>query len=213
MKTALHGLTTGVLASVAIALATAMSAQSTPQSNTPATPTAQPSTPGDQSAPANPTTTQQGTSAPAAQPAPGTAPVASDTPPPPPQDTKTDKKDKKDKKDKASKDDPEPGTTPVAGDVAAKDVDPEKVVPVGGDMIKVKPGSVEDVGAVGNREIGGRGLGNWYSTDSEIKMGKMYADQIEKSTRFITDPDHHRIRQPRRAEHRQELRLQGALHH
>jgi len=55
-------------------------------------------------------------------------------------------------------------------------------------MIKVKPGSVEDVSAVGNRDIGKRGLGNWYSTDSEIKMGKMYADEIEKSTRFITDP-------------------------
>jgi len=44
------------------------------------------------------------------------------------------------------------------------------------------------VNAVGNRDIGGRGLGNWYSTDTEIKMGKTYADQIEKSTRFITDP-------------------------
>ena len=55
-------------------------------------------------------------------------------------------------------------------------------------MIKVKPGSIEDVNAVGNRDIGGRGMGNWYSTDSEIKMGKTYADEIEKSTHFITDP-------------------------
>jgi hypothetical protein len=44
------------------------------------------------------------------------------------------------------------------------------------------------VSAVGNREIGKRGLGNWYSTDGEIKMGKQYADEIEKSTKFITDP-------------------------
>jgi len=55
-------------------------------------------------------------------------------------------------------------------------------------MEKVKPGSIEDVSAVGNRDIGARGVGNWYSTDSEIKMGKQYADEIEKSTRFITDP-------------------------
>jgi predicted Zn-dependent protease len=55
-------------------------------------------------------------------------------------------------------------------------------------MIKVKPGSEEDVAAVGNRDIGKRGMGNWYSTDSEIKMGKQYADEIEKSTKFITDP-------------------------
>ncbi len=55
-------------------------------------------------------------------------------------------------------------------------------------MQKIKPGSIEDVNAVGNRDIGGRGMGNWYSTDTEIKMGKSYADQIEKSTHFITDP-------------------------
>jgi predicted Zn-dependent protease len=75
----------------------------------------------------------------------------------------------------------------VTGDANAK-VDPEKVVAVGGDLQKVKPGSIEDVNAVGNRDIGGRGMGNWYSTDTEIKMGKSYADEIEKSSRFITDP-------------------------
>ena len=67
-------------------------------------------------------------------------------------------------------------------------MDPDKVVPVGGELDKVKSGSIEDVGAVGNRDIGGRGVGNWYSTDSEIKMGRMYAAEIEKSTKFITDP-------------------------
>jgi predicted Zn-dependent protease len=46
---------------------------------------------------------------------------------------------------------------------------------------------VEDVNAVGNRDIGARGLGNWYSTDTEIKMGKGYADEIEKSSKFIND--------------------------
>ncbi|MFP5228274.1 MAG: M48 family metallopeptidase, partial [Acidobacteriota bacterium] len=55
-------------------------------------------------------------------------------------------------------------------------------------MPGVKAGSIEDVNAVGTRNIGARGMGNWYSTESEIKMGKQYADEIEKSTRFITDP-------------------------
>jgi predicted Zn-dependent protease len=107
---------------------------------------------------------------PSAQPAPGTTPVGGDTPATPP--------DKK----------PAPGTTPVAGDVAAPAVDPDKVVEPGSQKINVKPGSIDDVSAVGNRDIGGRGVGNWYSTDSEIKMGKTYASEIEKSTRFITDP-------------------------
>jgi predicted Zn-dependent protease len=52
----------------------------------------------------------------------------------------------------------------------------------------VKQGSVNDVNAVGNRNIGGRGLGNWYSTESEIRMGKQYATEVEKSTKMISDP-------------------------
>ena len=57
-----------------------------------------------------------------------------------------------------------------------------------GTMPGVKKGSINDVNAVGTRDIGARGVGNWYSTESEIKMGKSYAAQIEKSTKFITDP-------------------------
>ncbi|HEY6490448.1 MAG: M48 family metalloprotease [Terracidiphilus sp.] len=203
MRAAFQGLKAGVLAGLTLALAATLSAQSTSPTGTPNTPstapTAQPgSTPNDQStqpastpAPANTPSAQQAPAnippnTPAAQPAPGTTPVASDTPPAP----ESKKESKKEKKEQAkdAKDDPEPGTTPVNGDVSAKDVNPDKIVQVGGDMIKVKPGSIEDVGAVGNRDIGARGLGNWYSTDSEIKMGKSYADQIEKSTRMITDP-------------------------
>jgi predicted Zn-dependent protease len=104
---------------------------------------------------------------------------------------KKDKHKKKDKdKDKTEKNNPCPaGTEPVSGDIAASSkVDPLKIVEVGSQKENVKPGSIQDVSAVGNRDIGGRGLGNWYSTDTEIKMGKMYATEIEKSTRFITDP-------------------------
>jgi len=112
---------------------------------------------------------------------------------PPASDTGDKKKDKK-KKDKSASDNasttpcPAPGTTPVSGDVPAASVNPDKVVEPGSQKINVKPGSIEDVSAVGNRDIGGRGMGNWYSTDTEIKMGKGYASEIERSTRFITDP-------------------------
>ncbi|HEX3438665.1 MAG TPA: M48 family metallopeptidase [Pseudacidobacterium sp.] len=54
--------------------------------------------------------------------------------------------------------------------------------------VHVKQGSIDDVNAVGTRNIGGRGIGNWYSTEGEIKMGKQYADEIEKSTKLINDP-------------------------
>src|SRR6202167_3473265 len=55
-------------------------------------------------------------------------------------------------------------------------------------MPGVKPGSIDDVNAVGNRDIGGRGLGNWYSTETEISMGKSYAMQLQKSVKFVDDP-------------------------
>jgi predicted Zn-dependent protease len=55
-------------------------------------------------------------------------------------------------------------------------------------MPGVKPGSVDDVNAVGTRDIGGRGMGNWYSTETEIRMGKSYAMQMEKSVKFVNDP-------------------------
>jgi predicted Zn-dependent protease len=125
---------------------------------------------------------------------PGTTPAAQQSTPCPASDTadnsdkKDKKKDKHDKKSEQSIDEVEPGTTPVDCDHPGKSFDPDQVVGVGSDMIKIKPGSIEDVSAVGNRNIGGRGLGNWYSVESEIKMGKQYADQVDKSARFITDP-------------------------
>ena len=205
MRAAFMRLKTAALAGVALAVATTLYAQSTSQPSTPTdqssptattppgAPSAQPApgttpVPGDtkdKSAQQAPSSGTAPASTPNAQPAPGTTPVAGDTPPPPPPPPPS-KKDKKDKKN--SKNAPDAGTTPVSGDTTNSKVDPDKVVDVGGQLANVKKGSIEDVGAVGNRDIGGRGMGNWYSTDSEIKMGKQYADEIEKSTRFITDP-------------------------
>jgi len=196
MKANLKGLRAAMLALLVAALATGLWSQSTGQGSTPAsTPQAsQTQTPGVQTpAPANapaatpaPGTTPVGGDTPAAAPASkpaaanqanlpgaGTTPVGSDTPP-----TSTPGKT------------PAPGTTPVGGDTpaSATNVDPEKVIEPGSQKVNVKAGSIDDVNAVGNRDIGARGLGNWYSVDTEIKMGKMYASEIEKSTKFITDP-------------------------
>jgi predicted Zn-dependent protease len=126
---------------------------------------------------------------PTAQPAPGTTPVGGDTPAPAAAPAATGK-DENPSTANSKADKPAPGTTPVGGDspVPVSTVNPEKVVEVGSQKVTVKPGSVEDVSAVGNRDIGGRGMGNWYSTDYEIKMGKSVAMDVEKSTKLITDP-------------------------
>jgi predicted Zn-dependent protease len=48
---------------------------------------------------------------------------------------------------------------------------------------------MRDLEAVGNRNVGcGRGMGNWYSTEQQIMMGKDYAQQVESTARMITDP-------------------------
>jgi hypothetical protein len=192
MKTAWYAMRAGSLAAVALTLAAALVAQSTGSTtapptdpaSTPSTQQAPGSTPvGGDAAPANTAPASPGKQSPAASPgaqsqaqtgsasssapAAGTTPVGGDTP---------------------SSKDPAPGTTPVGGDTAATDVQPEKVIEPGSQPIKIKPGSIEDVSAVGNRDIGGRGMGNWYSVDTEIKMGKSYSMEIEKSTKFITDP-------------------------
>jgi predicted Zn-dependent protease len=44
------------------------------------------------------------------------------------------------------------------------------------------------VSAVGTRDIGGRGLGNWYSVETEMKEGKGVSMELEKSAKFINDP-------------------------
>ena len=52
----------------------------------------------------------------------------------------------------------------------------------------IKKGSEDDVNAIGTRNIGGRGPGNWYSVNGEISMGKQYSMEIEKSAHLVTDP-------------------------
>jgi predicted Zn-dependent protease len=88
----------------------------------------------------------------------------------------------------ASKAPPAPGNSFVGGDLPLAVSHPEKTIDPGSQKIQVKPGSIDDVNAAGNREIGGRGFKNFYSAKTESKMGRMYALQIEKSSRFITDP-------------------------
>jgi hypothetical protein len=75
---------------------------------------------------------------------------------------------------------------------AAKTADSAKsdVLPSPGEDLDphIKKGSEDDVDAIGTRNIGGRGVTNWYSTNWEIGTGKQYSMEIEKSAHMITDP-------------------------
>jgi predicted Zn-dependent protease len=62
---------------------------------------------------------------------------------------------------------------------AVQEADPDKVR---------HDGSKNDVDAIGNRKVGGRGMGDWYSLESEIRMGKEYSQQVESSVKLVQDP-------------------------
>ena len=146
-------------------------------SNAPAATTDAKDTPGAaQSTPANP---------------PANTPASTQTNPPAYDNAKDNgKKDKKDKDAQDAKDNqPTAEETAAAQDTAIrarKNTAPEPLP--NGVMPGVKKGSIEDVSATGTRDIGGRGIGNWYSTESEMKEGKGISMEIERSVKFINDP-------------------------
>ncbi len=50
-------------------------------------------------------------------------------------------------------------------------------------------GSEQDIDSIGNRKVGkGSALGNWYSLEKEIAMGKEYAQQVESTVKLVQDP-------------------------
>jgi hypothetical protein len=129
-------------------------------------PDQKPETPADQESPSAKPTLRKNPADPSAQtPSDPTAKPAPDT----------------DSKDDAKKDD-----TSKADDTAKKD--PPKVVAQPDDSKVKHDGSKNDVNAIGNRKVGGRGLGDWYSLEGEIRMGKQYAQEVEATSKLIRDP-------------------------
>jgi beta-barrel assembly-enhancing protease len=105
-------------------------------------------------------------------PADSTAKPTSDKSAPPAQSTPTDTT----AKDNA----PSPSDKPKDG--------PPAVVEQPDDSNVKHDGSKSDVNAIGNRKVGGRGLGDWYSLEGEIRMGKQYAQEVEATSKLIRDP-------------------------
>src|SRR5579875_601990 len=48
---------------------------------------------------------------------------------------------------------------------------------------------MDNLDAIGNRNVGcGEGVGNWYSLEKQVAMGRQYAQQVEHSAKMISDP-------------------------
>src|SRR5579872_3045040 len=53
----------------------------------------------------------------------------------------------------------------------------------------VHDGSINDIDAIGNRNVGcARGMGNWYSLERQIALGKQVSMQVETQSKIINDP-------------------------
>jgi predicted Zn-dependent protease len=50
-------------------------------------------------------------------------------------------------------------------------------------------GGINDLDAIGNRNVGcSKGMGNWYGLERQIAMGKQISQQVETTSKVITDP-------------------------
>jgi predicted Zn-dependent protease len=48
---------------------------------------------------------------------------------------------------------------------------------------------INDLNAIGERNVGcNRGLGNWYTLESQVRMGQEFAQQVEQTSHLIKDP-------------------------
>jgi predicted Zn-dependent protease len=78
---------------------------------------------------------------------------------------------------------------PKAGDVQNAPAQPPAALPTQDDGQIKHDGTKTDVDAVGNRNVGcGRGVGNWYSVERQVAMGRGYAQQIESQIKLVNDP-------------------------
>ena len=66
---------------------------------------------------------------------------------------------------------------------------PAPTLPTADDNDMKHNGGKTDVDAVGNRNVGcGRGVGNWYSIETQVSMGRRFAQEIESQVKLVNDP-------------------------
>ncbi len=51
------------------------------------------------------------------------------------------------------------------------------------------PDAMKNIDAIGNRNVGcDKGLGNWYSLDKQVAMGRQYSQMVEHGAKMVSDP-------------------------
>lgn len=84
---------------------------------------------------------------------------------------------------------PDQDKGPKAADVQNAPKPAPATLPTQDDSQIKHDGGKTDVDAVGNRNVGcGRGVGNWYSVEGQVAMGRKYAQEIESQVKLVNDP-------------------------
>ncbi len=86
----------------------------------------------------------------------------------------------------SSAQDPNAASNPPAPDTANPPA-PEK--PDKPDKNAPSPSTLNNIDAIGNRNVGcNKGMGNWYSLDKQVAMGRAYSQQVEHTAKMVQDP-------------------------
>ncbi len=94
----------------------------------------------------------------------------------------------------SSPQDPNAASNPPAADTAnspapdtSSQAAPEK--PEKPDKNAPSPSTMNNIDAIGNRNVGcDKGMGNWYSLDKQVAMGRAYSQQVEHGAKMVSDP-------------------------
>jgi len=79
--------------------------------------------------------------------------------------------------------------TPTPDTAQGQPTDQGQYAPEKSEKNTPAPSTMNNIDAIGNRNVGcDKGVGNWYSLDKQVAMGRQYSQYVEKSAKLVTDP-------------------------
>ncbi len=90
----------------------------------------------------------------------------------------------------SSPQDPNAASNPSAADTSNPPApDTTTAPPEKPDKNAPSPSTMNNLDAIGNRNVGcDKGMGNWYSLDKQVAMGRAYSQQVEHGAKMVQDP-------------------------
>ncbi len=82
-----------------------------------------------------------------------------------------------------------PQSSTTQGGTAQSSASDGQYAPEKPDKNAPTPSTMNNIDAIGNRNVGcSKGVGNWYSLDKQVAMGRGYSQQVEHGAKMVNDP-------------------------